>query len=399
MAEERVFNYLIIGAGRQGTAAAYDLALYGSPAKIILADINLEAAENAARRIAQLTSFERVKGTQLDVTDRQDIRGAMEGMDAVLSAVPYKYNLLITEEAVQQKINVCDMGGSTDIVRRQLKLDSSAAEAGVSIVPDCGMGPGLINTMGAYVIDLLDEPEEVYIYDAGLPINPVPPWNYQLTFHINGLTNEMDGWAVFLRNGEVVQVETLSEPEFIEFPPLGLLEADVTSGGTSTAPWTFKDRLKRYENKVLRYQGHYEWLRAYKQLGLFSETPVRVGEQTVIPRELYHTLLEPQITAETIHDICVIRARGVGKKNGHPAAVEVDLVDRYDERTGFTAMERLTGWHCSIIMIFQAAGMILPGASPLETAIAPELVMEAFARRGIQHEIRWLQKQEKQAPS
>jgi lysine 6-dehydrogenase len=145
---------------------------------------------------------------------------------------------------------------------------------------------------------------------------------------------------------------------------LGLLEADVTSGGTSTAPWTFTGRLQRYENKVLRYPGHYEWLRAYKTLGLFSEQPLQVNGQSIIPRAVYHALLEPKISARAIRDIAVIRAKGTDMKGNQPATVLIDLVDYFDESTGFTAMERLTGWHCSILMVFQARGEIPPRSNP-----------------------------------
>jgi lysine 6-dehydrogenase len=210
-----------------------------------------------------------------------------------------------------------------------------------------------------------------------------------MTFHINGLTNEMDGKAVYIRNGELAKVDTLTEPEMIDFPPLGLLEAEVSSGGTSTAPWTFLGRLRTYENKVLRFPGHYEWLRAFKTLGLFSEEPVEVDGQTVIPRHVYHTLLEPKISAPEIRDICVVRVIGKGLKDGKPAAVTIDLVDRYDEATGFTGMERLTGWHCSIMLILQVQGAVPAGVHPVETAVPAKQFMDALCERGIPHEVRW----------
>jgi lysine 6-dehydrogenase len=251
------------------------------------------------------------------------------------------------------------------------------------------MGPGLVNTLGAYAIELLDEARQVFIYDAGLPQRPVPPWKYQLTFHINGLTNEMDGEAVFLRNGQVTRVPTLSEPEWLDFPGLGLLEADVTSGGTSMAAWTYLGRLERFENKVLRYPGHYEWLRAFKALGLFSEAPIEVGGQSIIPRQVYHALLEPKISAPEIRDVCVMRAVGRGLKDGHPAMVTTDLVDRFDEATGFTGMERLTGWHAAIMMGFQASGKVPPGGFPVESAVPAGEFMQALKERGIHFEVNW----------
>ncbi|NIR66743.1 MAG: hypothetical protein GWN61_20700, partial [candidate division Zixibacteria bacterium] len=200
------------------------------------------------------------------------------------------------------------------------------------------------------MMNYFDEPQEIFIFDAGLPQEPSPPWNYEASFHINGLTNEMDGEAYFIRKGRVTAVPTLTEPEMVVFEPLGELEADVTSGGLSTSAWTFEGKLRTLENKVLRYPGHYEWLRAFKTLGLFREEPIPVGAQMVSPRELYHALLEPQIKNDDIRDICLIRVVGHGKKNKEIQTVHYELVDYYDEETGFTAMERLTGWHCSVML-------------------------------------------------
>ena len=218
--------------------------------------------------------------------------------------------------------------------------------------------------------------------------NRFPRGTISSSFHINGLTNEMDGEAIFIRDGQIVRVPTLSEPEWLDFPGLGRLEADVTSGGTSTAAWTYLGKLQRFENKVLRYPGHFEWLRAFKTLGLFSEQPVEVDGQQVIPRHLYHTLLEPQLSGDDKRDICVMRAVGNGLKAGGMVTVTVDLVDRYDEATGFTAMERLTGWHASVMMGFQARGQVEAGARPVELAVPAAEFMGALKARGIQFEVR-----------
>lgn len=389
MAPKPPYSYLILGAGRQGVAAAYDLVCFGEAGRVVLADRDGDVARRAANRVNDLTKKDLAEASILEVTDRDTLTAALKGTDVALSAVPYYFNLGITQAAIEAGTSLCDMGGKTDIVMEQLDMNDAAREAGISIVPDCGMGPGLINTMAAYVIELLDEPEEVFIYDAGLPQEPEPPWNYVLTFHINGLTNEMDGDAVFLREGKIVHVPTLTEPEWVEVPPLGRLEADVTSGGTSTAPWTFQDRVRTYENKVMRYPGHYEWLRAFKTLGLFSEVPITVGEQQVVPRDVYHALLEPQIFEEVARDVGVVRVIGKGKKDGERTQVTIDVVDYFDPKTGFTAMERLTGWHCSVIMALQARGEVAPGANPIEIAAPPVRIMEGLRLRGIDHKITW----------
>jgi lysine 6-dehydrogenase len=383
------FTYLILGAGRQGTAAAYDLAIFGEADNIIFADIIPEVAQKAADRVNRLVGKDIVTWQQLDVTNQSALKTALSSADVALSAVPYKYNVDITRACISSGTSLCDMGGHTGIVRQQISMNEDARMARVSVVPDCGMGPGLIITMAAYAMELLDEPQQIYIYDGGLPQNPQPPWNYQLTFHINGLTNEMDGQAYFIRDSKVTPVDTLTEPHFIEFPPLGQLEADVTSGGLSLSPWTFEGQLETYENRTLRYPDHFEWLRAFKSLGLFSEEPLNVDNQVVSPRSVFHTLLEPKITSPEIRDVCIIRVKGIGLKGKQETTLVIDLIDYYDEDTGFTAMERLTGWHCAIMMIFQAKGQVPCGSIPVERAVSPGKFMNEVSRRGIKFESRY----------
>jgi lysine 6-dehydrogenase len=383
------YRYVILGSGRQGTAAGYDLARFGDAERVVMADVHLDAARQAAARINELVRRDVAEPTPVYASETASIRTAISGAHVALSAVPYYFNLAITEVAIECGVSLCDLGGNTEVVWSQLRLDESARARGVSVVPDCGMGPGLINHMGVYVMELLDRAREVHLYDGGLPQDPVAPWSYQLTFHVNGLTNEYDGDATFIRDGRLVQVPTFTELETLEVPPLGGLEAFVISGSLSTTPHTHLGRLERYEAKVLRYPGHFATFEAYKRLGLFSEGPIDVDGQSVVPRHLYHRLLEPKITARNIRDVCVMRAVGVGEKGGKPARVTADLVDRYDDATGFTAMERLTGWHAAIMMGLQARGRIAPGAHRMEQTVKASEVMGELDRRGIPHTVRW----------
>jgi lysine 6-dehydrogenase len=128
-------------------------------------------------------------------------------------------------------------------------------------------------------------------------------------------------------------------------------------------------------------------MRAYKALGLFSEDPIEVGNKTIQPRHVFHTLLAPHINEENIKDIAIIRVKAVGRKSGKNTTMLIDLLDYYDDTTGFTAMERLTGWHCAITLGFQVRGEIKPGAMPIEIAISPTKFMEAIQQRNIRYQI------------
>lgn len=377
------YRYAVLGAGRQGIAAAYDIAKFGEADEILLADVSGAAAEAGAARINRLIGSEVASSGQLDVGDSNKLAEAVKGMTSVLSGVPYKFNLRISEVAIEQGANMCDLGGNTAIARKQLGLDAEARSRGVTIVPDCGMGPGLNISLAVYAMSLMNVAKEVYIWDGGLPQNPKPPWNFQSTFHIGGLTNEYYGKAYFLRGGRVTEVPCFEGLEVLEFdPPIGRLEAAVTSGGLSTAPWTFEGKLDRLENKTLRYPGHWEWFKAYSELGLLELEPIRVGDVEVVPRDVLHTLLEPRITDPDVRDVCVMRIKCIGERGGVEAEAVIELIDYFDEQTGFTSMQRLTGWHASIVAILAAQGRLDRGAIPVEVAIPGALVVEEVRRRG-----------------
>jgi lysine 6-dehydrogenase len=376
-----MYSYLVLGAGRQGTAAAYDLARFGDAAHITLADADLAVAAAAAERVARLAGRPVVEAVPVDVSNVQAVAAALQGHHVALSAVPYYFNLALTQAAIAAGVSFCDLGGNTEIVRQQHALDDEARAAGVAVVADCGMGPGMGNNLAVYAMGLLDQPQHVMIYDAGLPQEPEPPWHYLATFNIEGLINEYHGGMTVLRDGEIVHLPCFSELETIHVPGVGHLEAFVVAGGVSTAPWTFQGQIESYELKVCRYPGTFAQLKAFSDLGLFDPEPVQVGQASIRPRDLFQALYEPQVRRPVMRDVCLIRARATGLKDGRPAAAQVDLVDRYDEATGFTAMERTTGWHAAIVAAMLARGEIPPGAAPLEVAVpARDFVKQARLR-------------------
>ena len=270
------FTYVVLGSGRQGTAAGYDLALRGDARRVIMADLDFRAAQNAAARINRLLSAEIAQPASVDVTDLASVERVIQGADAVLSAVPYYYNLALTKLAIQHNAHFADLGGNTDIVRQQHALDPEARQAGVSILPDCGQVPGMGGSLMVYGISLLDEAKDVLMWDGGLPQNPQPPYKYLLTFNIAGLTNEYAEPGIFLRDGEIRAIEPMTELETVDFPPpIGRLEAFVAGGGTSTMPWTYEGKLRTLQNLTLRWPGHYQQLRAYWDLGLWGLEPIK----------------------------------------------------------------------------------------------------------------------------
>jgi lysine 6-dehydrogenase len=382
------YTYAVIGAGRQGTAAAYDLMKYGDADKVILADKHLKQAQRAATRVNDLLFDERAEAKHVNVRNRISLAELLMGVDAFVSSVPYYFNLDISMIALDSGASMCDLGGNTEIVKRQLELDSKAKEAAITIVPDCGQVPGMGTTLCVYAMSLLDNQKEVFMWDGGLPQNPEPPYNYLLTFNVEGLTNEYAEPTFFLRNGELVEIQPLEELEEIEFPePIGRLEAFTTGGGTSTAPWTFEYKLKTYQNKTVRYPGHYSQLKLFQDLGLFDLKPINADGVEVVPRDVFHALFEPRVTDPNEKDLVVIKVKCLGEKDGKETEVIVDLIDYYDDDTKFTAMERTTGWDASIVAIMMAHEKIKKGAIPVELAVDGSYFISELEKRGIEVQV------------
>jgi lysine 6-dehydrogenase len=378
------YTYAILGAGRQGCAAGYDIARWGEATTVILADKDIATAAAAALRVNRLAGREIAEAAVVDVTDPAAVASLLQGVDAFLSAVPYYYNLELTRAAIRAGASMADLGGNTEIDRQQHGFDAEGKAAGVSIIPDCGQVPGLGTSLCVYAMSLLDQTSDIFMWDGGIPQNPRPPFNYLLTFNIAGLTNEYAEPAIFLRNGAITEVEPMTELETVDFPPpIGRLEAFVAGGGTSTMPWTFEGRLRTLQNLTLRHPGNFAQLRAFWDLGLWSLQPIHAGEQSVIPRDVFQALFEPKVTYPADKDVVIVRVKALGLKDGHQATATVELIDYYDTETGFTAMERATGWSAALVTEMAAKGQTPRGAGGVESYVPADLFVAGLRQRGL----------------
>lgn len=379
-----MYHYVVLGAGIQGSASAYDLAKFGEASSVRLLDLNLSQAQEVAQRLNQMLGTNLIIPGSIDVSNRDAVMQALQEADACLSAVPYQFNVQLAECAVATKTHFCDLGGNTEVVLKELALNEKALAAGVSLIPDCGLMPGMGNTIAVYGMEQLDKCDEVQIRCGGLPQTPRPPMGYKLVFSIGGLTNEYFGKSVILRDGKVTEIDTFSELETLEIPaPVGLCEAFTTSGGTSTCPWTFEGELKTYEYKTIRYPGHFDQFKLLLDLGLLDLEPVAVKNQAVVPRDLFHAVVQDKLSFPEDKDLVVLRITCHGTKDGHPKTLQYTIIDFHDDATGFSAMARTTGYPAAIVTHMMARGESVKGGVPLEKSIPAAPFMAELAKRGI----------------
>jgi lysine 6-dehydrogenase len=373
---------LVLGGGLQGSACAYDLLQNDDVESVVLADLDTDSLPAFLERYRQ---DPRLRLTRVDARRADDVRRIMDDVDACMNALPYYFNLEITRLAVEAGIHYCDLGGNTAIVFDQLKLDAQATAAGASVIPDCGLAPGMVNILAAAGIDALDEPDTVRIRVGGLPQDPEPPLNYQIVYSLHGVLDYYTTQSWVLRDGKPVQVDALTEVEAVEFePPAGRLEAFHTAGGLSTMPWTYEGKLRTMEYKTLRYPGHAEVVRAIRDLGLLDLEPVAVGDQQVVPRDVFIACAEPRLRRPDSPDLVALRVEAEGRRDGQPHRVVFDLLDFRDEENGISAMERTTGFSLSITGQLQARGQVKEqGVRTPDQAVPADLYIEELRRRGI----------------
>jgi lysine 6-dehydrogenase len=377
-------KYAIIGSGMQGTAAAYDLARFGDADEVRLLDMDLARATAAADRVNHLIGKTLAIAGTVDASDRHKTSEVLEGMDACLSAVPYFLNLNLARAAIDAGVCFNDLGGNTKVVEDTLGLDAQARAANVSIVPDCGVAPGMAQTLAVHGMEQLDSAEHVHMRCGGLPQNKSLPLGYKKLFTLDGLTNEYFGKAIALRDGRVIEIDTFEELETFDLPaPIGRVEAFTTSGGTSTAPKTFAGKLRTYDYKTIRYPGHYEKLKLFKELGFFSLDALDVKGKSVVPRDLFHAVMDKTWTFPNEPDLLILRIDVIGKKNGIQTRHRTEIIDRQDAKTGFSAMERTTAFPAAIVTALQAHGKTPRGAVSLEKAVKASDFMAELSRRDI----------------
>jgi len=370
---------LVLGAGRMGLGAAYDLVHSPGVEAVTIADVDLERARDVARRVGSA----KISPRRSDAGNYRQMVALMRGHDAAVSCVVYHFNVQLAQAAVEARVNFCDLGGNNDVVAAELALDEAARAAGINIIPDCGLAPGMVSILTARGAACFEHLEVIHIRVGGLPQNPQPPLNYQIVFSVEGLINEYVERARVIRRGQIMEVDSLTEIERLDFPPFGQMEAFHTSGGTSTLPESFLGRVEELDYKTIRYPGHCEKFKTMVDLGLASSDAITVDGVSIRPRRVLAELLSQRLPAGE-PDVVLVRIEFRGVLEGKPQTLRYEIIDRFDEQTGLSAMMRTTAFPASIVAQMMARGEIEQnGAIPQERCVPPEVFVQELAKRNI----------------
>ncbi|MCZ8538197.1 saccharopine dehydrogenase NADP-binding domain-containing protein [Paenisporosarcina quisquiliarum] len=373
---------VVLGAGLMGKEAARDLVKSENVEKVFLADVQVEQVKAFKEKIQS----DKIEAVRLDANDDAQLKDVMSKGDVVINALFYTFNEKVARTAVEVGVHSVDLGGhiggATDAV---LELADEAQAKGVTLIPDLGVAPGMINILSGYGASKLDEVKSIKLYVGGIPVDPEGPLKYNIVFSLDGVMDHYTDTSHVVRNGELLEVPSLSEIEPIHFDEFGELEAFHTSGGTSTLTKTFPN-VETLEYKTIRYPGHAEKFKVLVDLGLTKkETTVEVGGKTVSTREVLKAALTPGLLLGDKQDAVLLRVIVSGNKDGQLATYSYELVTKKDMTDQVTAMARATANTISIVAQMIGNGEITKrGVYAPEQIVPGDTYISELKKRGVQ---------------
>ena len=379
-------HILVIGSGLMGPAAAYNALSDPAVAQVTLADKDAAQLEVAKAKLTPLLSNPaRLETRLLDLADQQATAKLIAEHDAVVAALPSAVIPLGVRAAISARTPWIDLSSPPDSELPEIKR--LAVENGVLVIPGCGVEPGLTEIMARYLAEKLDRVDELHIKCGGIPVQPDGPLNYRIVFGGKRLPlREYD--ARIAENGALRAVPRYSDVETFHVEGVGEVEA----WHEGFMPWLLDldvlKGLKLGTQKTVRWPGYANKATVLRELGLLSMKPVDVDGVQVAPKYVVDAVLYPHVKMqEDERDLTIFRVEAVGEKDGFARRYQIDMLDRYDEKLGFTSMARVTAFTGAIVArmaargAFQAIGWNTPEkliAGPLFHEVVAEL-----ARAGV----------------
>lgn len=347
---------IVLGSGLVGAPTAVDLAS-DSRFEVTAADIN-------AASFHRLSRGGNIRTLSKDLSDPESVKSLVADFDFVLSAVPGSLGFQTLQAVIAAGKNVVDLAFFPE---DPFLLEEQARAQNVTAVVDCGVAPGMSNILVGYVDSLLEETSSVLIYVGGLPLVREWPYEYKAGFSPADVLEEYVRPARTIQNGRVVVKPALSEPELIDFPSIGTLEAFNTDGLRTLARTISAPDMKE---KTLRYPGHIEKMAMLRETGFFSRELIEVGGCRVRPLDVTSKLLFPMWKLQQGQgDLTVMKIVVEGRRDGRVRRYTYDLIDRYDPVSGTHSMARTTGYTASLVLRLITGGMFTD-----KGIIAPEFI-------------------------
>ncbi|MCM3757283.1 saccharopine dehydrogenase NADP-binding domain-containing protein [Sporosarcina aquimarina] len=357
---------VVLGTGMIGTTIVSELAKFKEIKSVMAVDVRQESID----KCLEIADNPKVFGKTVTLSTEDDFIKVLEDADVAVGCLPHSLSLTAVKAAIVSQCHLVDLVGS--MFKEKLELHTQAQEAGVTIIPGCGVAPGITNFLAAQGIEMLDEAEEAVLICGGIPRWPVPPLWYQVVFRLESVLGLYTKPAFAIKNGEIVELPALSELESMSFPyPVGDCEAVITDAH-STA-FTFKGKVRNLTEKTVRYPGHWEKMKVLGELGFLDNKSIEIEGVITTPVKISEKILAPKMVGESVEDVTVVRVEVKGTKEGKSRNYTWEMVDVYDHERNISSMAKTTALPAAIAAKWIAEKKILEtGVVPIESIIVNE---------------------------
>ncbi|MBS3818143.1 saccharopine dehydrogenase NADP-binding domain-containing protein [bacterium] len=366
------------GSGLIGQAVTWDLAKDDQVETIGIVGRRKEALE----KIKEWTGSEKVRAHSLDILNREETQSLMGKYDVGVIALPDRktsYNLV--HSAVEAGFHIVDMleeyhkrpdpyetEGLELPQGKSLNeygdwLNEKGKENGMTFLDGMGFAPGLSNVTTGEGIRKLDKAETAIARVGGIPSKEAAqnhPLRYMITWAFEHVLREYMVKLNVIKNGEVVEVNAMTDQERFKFDKFGKNEelmCAVTPGMPSFIDT--RPQLQEFAEKTIRWPGHWEGIQTLKECGMLDLNPVEIKGVKVSPREFFLSIIKPKLQPlEGDRDVCVMWNTVTGMKDGKKMRVDYYMWDEADPKTGLSSMARVTGFPVAVGAKFTAEGKI-----------------------------------------
>lgn len=349
---------LLLGVGRQGKAALYDLVQSPGITKIIAADANYEDLTNFSSSI----DTGKIVLIKLDVRDSTEVVKHMRLVDAVIVLLPQQFRLEIIKLAIENRIHIIE---TSYALPEYEQLGILAEQKNVSLLPECGLDPGIDLVLAGRAVRELDTVHELHVYGTGVPDPEFAnnPLKYKISWTFSGVLNAYQRPARMMKEGKIIHLNPVDmfateNIHMVNMDTLGLMEAYYNGDAVKYLDILgIRETIKNTGRYSLRWPGHAQFWHTMVSLGFLNEEPIKVNGQDVSPRQFVHDLLEPQLQyKDNEKDIAALRIKVTGLRDGKSKRIIYQMTDLRDLKSGLLAMQRTVGFTASI-----GAQMILNG--------------------------------------
>ncbi|WP_146552898.1 saccharopine dehydrogenase family protein [Rummeliibacillus sp. SL167] len=372
---------VVLGAGLMGKEAARDLVKNPKVGKVFLADLNVAQAQ----QFADTLQTNKIEVLKLDATDDQQLKIVMSKANVVVNALFYKFNEKVARTAIEVGVHSVDLGGHIGgITDEILKLNPAAKAKGLTLIPDIGVAPGMVNILAGLGASKLDNVKSIKIYVGGIPVEKEPPLEYNVVFSLEGVFDHYTDPSHVVRNGVLREIPSLSEIEPFYFKGFSGLEAFHTSGGLSTLAQSYPG-VQTLEYKTVRYAGHAKKFQLLVDLGLTrKDTEVNINGQTVKVRDVLREVLQSKIALGNKQDVVLLRVVVKGERNEEAVTYEYEMITYRNQENNETAMALATANSISVVAQLIGDGTIKErGVLPPEKVVPGEAYIREMKKRGI----------------